>query len=112
MSVSFGYGHLINCIVNCLNEKVQSFLTQKIYWRPHMGSLLSTPKVAPDPELQAKKAEQERINKEEADRQEFQRTERIRKTASNKIGSRSLQSSELEDFSGYRRKMMGDKDNA
>ena len=77
-----------------------------------MGSLLKTPKVAPDPELQAKKAEQERMNKEEAERQEFQRTERIRKTASNKIGSKSLQSGELEDFTGYRRKMMGGDYNA
>ena len=112
MSVSFGYGHLINCIVNCLNAKVQSFLTQKIYWRPNMGSLFKTPKVAPDPELQKQKAEQERINKEEAANQEFGRKEKIRKIASNKIGSRSLQSGELEDFSGYRRKMMGDKGNA
>lgn len=77
-----------------------------------MGSMLKTPKVAPDPELQAKKAEQERINKEETERQEFQRTERVRKIGANKFGAKSLQSSELEDFSGYRRKMMGGNDNA
>ena len=40
-----------------------------------MGSLLSTPKPAPDPELQKRKAEQERINREEAARQEFQKKE-------------------------------------
>ena len=31
-----------------------------------MGSLFSTPRVAPDPELAKQKAEQERINKEAA----------------------------------------------
>ena len=77
-----------------------------------MGSLFKTPKVEPDPELLKQKAEQERINKEEAANQEFGRKEKIRKIASNKIGNRSLQSTELEDFSGYRRKMMGDKGNA
>jgi hypothetical protein len=77
-----------------------------------MGSMFKTPKVAPDLELQAKKAEQERINKQESERQEFERTERIRKIGSNKFGAKSLQSSELEDFSGYRRKMMGENKNA
>ena len=69
-----------------------------------MGSLLRTPKPAPDPELQKQKAEQKRINEEEAARQKFQKEEKIRKIASNKIGQRSLQSTELEDFTGYRRK--------
>ena len=81
-----------------------------------MGSLLSTPKPAPDPELQKRKAEQERINKEEAARQEFQKKERVRKIATNKIGQRSLQSTELEDFTGFRRlnktKNMGGSYNA
>tara|TARA_Y100001938_G_C8063108_1_gene418553 strand:+ start:732 stop:977 length:246 start_codon:yes stop_codon:yes gene_type:complete len=69
-----------------------------------MGSMLGSPKIAPDPELQKQKAEQKRINEEEAARQEFNRKENVRKIASNKIGSKSLQSSELEDFTGFRRK--------
>ena len=68
-----------------------------------MGSILSPSKPAPDPELQKRKAEQERINREEAARQEFQKKERVRKIAANKIGQRSLQSTELEDFTGFRR---------
>tara|TARA_Y100001958_G_C21128011_1_gene470130 strand:+ start:170 stop:460 length:291 start_codon:yes stop_codon:yes gene_type:complete len=82
----------------------KSSLKQTIYWSNQMGSLFSTPKPAPDPELQKQKAEQKRINEEEAARQKFQKEERIRKIASNKIGQRSLQSTELEDFTGYRRK--------
>ena len=68
-----------------------------------MGSILSPSKPAPDPELQKRKAEQERINREEAARQQFEKKERIRKIATNKIGQRSLQSTELEDFTGFRR---------
>tara|TARA_Y100001954_G_C15600744_1_gene497854 strand:- start:419 stop:709 length:291 start_codon:yes stop_codon:yes gene_type:complete len=82
----------------------KSSLKQTIYWSNQMGSLFSTPKPAPDPELQKQKAEQKRINEEEAARQKFQKEERIRKIASNKIGQRSLQSTELEDFTGFRRK--------
>lgn len=77
-----------------------------------MGSMFKTPKIEPDPELQAKKKEQERLNKIESDRQDFERSEKLRKIASNKFGAKSLQSSELEDFSGYRRKMMGGNRNA
>ena len=68
-----------------------------------MGSILSPSKPAPDPELEKQKAEQRRINKEEADRQVFQKKEKTRKIASNLIGQKSLQSTELEDFTGFRR---------
>tara|TARA_B100000212_G_scaffold106852_1_gene79206 strand:+ start:961 stop:1206 length:246 start_codon:yes stop_codon:yes gene_type:complete len=68
-----------------------------------MGSMFKTPKPAEDPELKKRKAEQKRINEEEAARQQFEKKERIRKIATNKIGQRSLQSTELEDFTGFRR---------
>ena len=77
-----------------------------------MGSMFKTPKPAEDPELKKRKAEQ----REEAARQEFQKKERVRKIATNKIGQRSLQSTELEDFTGFRRlnktKNMGGSYNA
>ena len=68
-----------------------------------MGSMFKTPKPAEDPELKKQKAEQKRINEEEAARQQFEKKEKIRKIATNKIGQRSLQSTELEDFTGFRR---------
>jgi len=81
-----------------------------------MGSMFKTPKIPEDPELQKRKAEQKRINEEEAANQKFQKEEKIRKIASNKIGQRSLQSTELEDFTGFRRlnktKNMGGSYNA
>ena len=73
-----------------------------------MGSLFSGPKKpAPDPELAKQKAEQVKINKQEADRQAFEGSERNRKIAGNLYGSKSLQGDDMDDFSGYRRKMMG-----
>ena len=71
-----------------------------------------TPKPAPNPELEERKLEQKRINKEESERQAFEKSERDRKIAGNMIGSKSLQSDEMDDFSGYRRKMMGGNKNA
>ena len=68
---------------------------------------MKTPKVAPNPELEKQKAEQKRINKEEADRQAFEKSERDRKIAGNLYGSKSLQGEDMDDFTGYRRKMMG-----
>jgi len=68
-----------------------------------MGSMFKTPKIPEDPELQKRKAEQKRINEEEAANQKFRKEEKIRKIATNKIGQRSLQSTELEDFTGFRR---------
>jgi|TARA_B100001059_G_scaffold146252_1_gene146163 hypothetical protein len=74
-----------------------------------MGSLFSTPRVAPDPELAKQKAEQERINKEAAADQKFQREEKVRKLASNKIGQKSLQDEDVEGFTGYRRNLTKSK---
>ena len=68
---------------------------------------MKTPKPRPDPDLEAKKAEQVKINKQEADRQAFEKSERDRKIAGNMIGSKSLQGDDMDDFTGYRRKMMG-----
>ena len=73
---------------------------------------MKTPKVAKDPDLEAKKAEQQKINKEESERQAFEKSERNRKIAGNMIGSKSLQGDDMDDFSGYRRKMMGGNKNA
>ena len=73
---------------------------------------MKTPKPAPNPELEKQKADQKRINKEESERQAFEKSERDRKIAGNMIGSKSLQSAEMDDFSGYRRKMMGGNKNA
>ncbi len=76
-----------------------------------MGSILNPSKPAPDPELEKQKAEQKRINKEEAERQAFQKKEKNRKIASNLIGQKSLQSTELEDFTGFRRKNLSKSKN-
>ena len=73
---------------------------------------MKTPKVAKDPDLEAKKAEQQKINKEDSERQAFEKSERDRKIAGNMIGSKSLQGDDMDDFSGYRRKMMGGNKNA
>ena len=73
---------------------------------------MKTPKVAKDPDLEAKKAEQQKINKEESERQAFEKSERDRKIAGNMMGSKSLQGDDMDDFSGYRRKMMGGNKNA
>jgi len=69
--------------------------------------MFKTPKPAPNPELEKQKAEQKRLNKEEADRQAFEKSERDRKIAGNMYGSKSLQGEDMDDFTGYRRKMMG-----
>ena len=69
--------------------------------------MFKTPKPAPDPELEKQKAEQAKINKQEADRQAWEDSERKRKLAGNMYGSKSLQGEDMNDFSGYRRKMMG-----
>lgn len=74
--------------------------------------MFKTPKPAPNPELEKQKADQKRINKEEADRQAFETSEKNRKIAGNMLGSKSLQSAEMDDFTGYRRKMMGGNKNA
>jgi hypothetical protein len=71
-----------------------------------------TPKPAPNPELEKQKADQKRINKEESERQAFEKSERDRKISGNMMGSKSLQSAEMDDFTGYRRKMMGGNKNA
>ena len=73
---------------------------------------MKTPKPAPNPELEQKKADQKRINKEESERQAFEKSERDRKISGNMMGSKSLQSAEMDDFTGYRRKMMGGNKNA
>jgi hypothetical protein len=73
---------------------------------------MKTPKPAPNPELEKQKADQKRINKEESERQAFEKSERDRKIAGNMIGSKSLQGDDMDDFSGYRRKMMGGNKNA
>ena len=73
---------------------------------------MKTPKPAPNPELEKQKADQKRINKEESERQAFEKSERDRKIAGNMMGSKSLQSAEVDDFTGYRRKMMGGNKNA
>jgi len=78
-----------------------------------MGSLFSGPKApAPDPELAKQKAEQAKINKQESDRQAFENSEKNRKIAGNLYGNRSLQSDDMDDFTGHRRKMMGGNYNA
>ena len=69
--------------------------------------MFKTPKPAPNPELEKQKADQAKINKQEAERQAFDDSERKRKIAGNMIGSKSLQGDDMDDFSGYRRKMMG-----
>lgn len=74
--------------------------------------MFKTPKPAPNPELEKQKADQKRINKEESERQAFEKSERDRKIAGNMIGSKSLQGDDMDDFSGYRRKMMGGNKNA
>lgn len=74
--------------------------------------MFKTPKPAPNPELEKQKADQAKINKQEAERQAFDDSERKRKIAGNMIGSKSLQGDDMDDFSGYRRKMMGGNKNA
>ena len=69
--------------------------------------MFKTPKPAPNPELEKQKAEQKRLNKQEADRQAFETSEKNRKIAGNMYGSKSLQGEDMDDFTGYRRKMMG-----
>ena len=73
---------------------------------------MKTPKPAPNPELEKQKAEQQKINKEESERQAFEKSERDRKIAGNMMGSKSLQGDDMDDFTGYRRKMMGGNKNA
>lgn len=76
-----------------------------------MGSMFKTPKVQEDPELKKQKVEQAKINKQEEERQALVASEKKRKITSNLIGARSLQSAELEDFSGFRRKDLKTKEN-
>ena len=73
---------------------------------------MKTPRVEKDPELERQRAEQARINKENEAKQTQMAGERKRKATNNLIGQSSLQSDELGDFQGYRRKMMGDNKNA
>lgn len=61
-----------------------------------------TPKPAPNPELERQKADQARINKEEAERQKFDKSERDRKIAANLYGSKSLQDENMQGFGGHR----------
>lgn len=74
--------------------------------------MFKTPKPAPNPELEKQKADQKRINKEESERQAFETSEKNRKIAGNLYGNKSLQGEDMDDFSGYRRKMMGGNKNA
>ena len=78
-----------------------------------MGSLFSTPKAPPpDPALAESKANQKRLNAENAAEQERLVSERKRKIAGNLLGSKSLQNEDAEGFVGHRRKMMGGNNNA
>ena len=74
--------------------------------------MFKTPKPAPNPELEKQKAEQAKINKQEAELQAFETSEKNRKIAGNLYGNKSLQGDDMDDFSGYRRKMMGGNKNA
>ena len=64
--------------------------------------MFKTPKPAPNPELDKQKADQAKINKQEAERQAFDDSERKRKIAGNMIGSKSLQDESMEGFGGHR----------
>lgn len=74
--------------------------------------MFKTPKPAPNPELDKQKADQAKINKQEAELQAFETSEKNRKIAGNLYGNKSLQGDDMDDFSGYRRKMMGGNKNA
>ena len=74
--------------------------------------MFKTPKPAPNPELDKQKADQPKINKQEAELQAFETSEKNRKIAGNLYGNKSLQGDDMDDFSGYRRKMMGGNKNA
>ena len=61
-----------------------------------------TPKPAPNPELEKQKAEQVKINKQEAERQAFETSEKNRKIAGNLFGNKSLQDEDMQGFGGHR----------
>lgn len=71
---------------------------------------MKTPKVRPDPAIEEqKRAEMARLAKEEQ-MAEAQRLETERKMRANLIGTRSLQSADIEGYGGFRRQMMGKTD--
>jgi len=74
--------------------------------------MFKSPKVAKDPELEKQRAEQARINAENTAQQEADASERKRKVSQNLIGQKSLQDDDMNDFTGYRRKMMGNNKDA
>ena len=69
---------------------------------------MSAPKLpGPDPELvKQREAEEARLKKEQEDAAARQASME-RKQRANLLGQRSLQESELEGFTGYRRKNLG-----
>lgn len=73
-----------------------------------MGSVFSKPR-APQKsqeQIDAENAEKERLARSEAE-EEQRRLDDKRKFASNLVGRRSLQGTDVEGFTGYRRKQMG-----
>lgn len=73
-----------------------------------MGSIFSKPK-APSKsqeQIDSEKAEKERLARSEAEA-ETRKLDDKRKFASNLTGRRSLQGTDVEGFTGYRRKQMG-----
>ena len=73
-----------------------------------MGSLFSTPKM---PQKSQEQIDAERQAKLQAERDKRDAEDRAaneeRKRKSNLLGARSLQSEDVEGFTGYRRKVMG-----
>lgn len=73
-----------------------------------MGSVFSKPK-APSKsqeQIDAENAEKERLARVEAENEQRKEDDK-RKFASNLVGRRSLQGTDIEGFTGYRRKQMG-----
>jgi hypothetical protein len=73
-----------------------------------MGSVFSKPRMPSKSQEQiaAEEAEKERLARSEAE-EEQRRLDNKRKFASNLVGRRSLQGTDIEGFTGYRRKQMG-----
>lgn len=69
-----------------------------------MGSLLSGPSIpGPDPELVKQRKEAEEAAKAEAAEQERLAREMERKKRANLLGAKSLQSEEMEGFTGFKK---------
>ena len=73
-----------------------------------MGSVFSKPRTPQksQEQIDAENAEKERLARSEAE-EEQRRLDDKRKFASNLVGRRSLQGTDVEGFTGYRRKQMG-----